>query len=124
MYTVVRPVERRVRLFGLCAILAGRWLGCGLRGRVSDQVAVFAFVSLDFSGGGLGDDGEGGGLAGPYPKQAQVDFNASDGGGSADRVGWRVDHELVGDHGNAYSLQNSDFIEHAGGPKVPKKQAE
>ena len=124
MYTVVRPVERRVRLFGLCAILAGRWLGCGLRGRVSDQVAVFAFVSLDFSGGGLGDDGEGGRLAGPYPKQAQVEFNASDGGGSADRVGSRADHELVGDHGNAYSLQNSDFIEHAEGAKVPKKQAE
>jgi len=79
---------------------------------------------LDFSGGGRGDDGEGGGLAGPYPKQAQVEFNASDGGGSADRVGWRADHELVGDHGNAYSLQNSDFIEHAVGPKGPKKHAE
>jgi hypothetical protein len=63
-------------------------------------------------------------LAGPYPKQAQVQFNASDGGDSADRVDWRADHEPVGDHGNAYSLQISDFIEHAGDPKVPKKQAE
>jgi hypothetical protein len=52
-------------------------------------------------------------LAGPYPKQAQVQFNASDGGDSADRVDWRADHEPVGDHGNAYSLQISDFIEHA-----------
>ena len=30
----------------------------------------------------------------------------------------------VGDHGNAYSLQNGGFIEHAGGPKVPKEQVE
>ena len=96
----------------------------GLRGRVSDQVAVFAFVGLDFSGGGRGDDGEVGGLTGPYPKQAQVEFNDSDGGDFADRVGWRADHEPVGDHGNAYSLQNSDFIEHAGDPKVPKEQVE
>ena len=79
---------------------------------------------MNSSRGGRGDDGEGGGLAGPYPKLAQVEFNASDGGGSADRVGWRADHELVGDHGNAYSLQNSGFIEHAGGPKMAKKQAE
>ena len=124
MYTVVRPVERRVRLFGLCAILAGRWLGCGLRGRVSDQVAVFAFVGLDFSGSGRGDDGEVGGLSGPSAKQAQVEFNAAGGGDFADRVGWRADHEPVGDHWNAYSLQNSDFIEHAEGAKVPKEQVE
>ena len=87
MYTVVSPVERRVSLFGLCAILAGRWLGCGLREWVSDQVAVFAFVGLDFSGGGRGDDGEVGGLTAPSAKQAQVEFNASDGGDSADRGG-------------------------------------
>jgi len=76
------------------------------------------------AGGGRGDDGEGRGLTGPYPKQAQVEFNAAGGGDFADRVSSRADHEPVGDHGNAYSLQNSDFIEHAGGPKVPKKQAE
>jgi hypothetical protein len=76
------------------------------------------------AGGGRGDDGEGGGLAGPYPKQAQVEFNAAGGGDFSDRVGSRANHEPVGDHGNAYSLQNSGFIEHAGGPKVPKKQAE
>ena len=79
---------------------------------------------MDFSGGGRGDDGEGRGLTGPSAKQAQVEFNASDGGDFADRVGSRANHEPVGDHGNAYSLQNSGFIEHAGGAKVPKKQAE
>jgi hypothetical protein len=80
---------------------------------------------LDISGGGgRGDDGEGGGLAGPYPKQAQVDFNAAGGGDFADRVGSRANHEPVGDHGNAYSLQISDFIEHAVGPKGPKKHVE
>ena len=79
---------------------------------------------MDFSGSGRGDDGEVGGLSGPSAKQAQVDFNVSDGGGSADRVGWRADHEPVGDHGNAYSLQNSDFIEHTGRAKVTKEQVE
>jgi hypothetical protein len=79
---------------------------------------------LDFSGGGRGGGGEGGGLAGPYPKQAQVEFNASDGGDFSDRVGSGANHEPVGDHGNDYSQQNGGFIEHAGGPKWPKKQAE
>jgi hypothetical protein len=32
----------------------------------------------------------------------------------------RADHELVGDHGNAYLQQNGGFIEHAGGPKWNK----
>ncbi len=85
---VVRPVERRVGMFGFFVISAGRWLGCGLREWVSDQVAFFAFVGLDFSGGGRGGGGEVGGLAGPYPMQAQFEFNASDGGGSADRGGF------------------------------------
>ena len=80
---------------------------------------------MDISGGGgRGDDGKVGGLAGPYPVQAEVEFNALDGGDFADRAGSRSDHELVGDHGNAYSLQNSDFIEHTGRAKVPKEQDE
>ena len=61
---------------------------------------------------------------GPYAKQAQVEFNASDGGGPAARVGWKAVHELVGDRVNDYSQQNGGFIEHAGGAKVAKKQAE
>ena len=55
---------------------------------------------------------------------AKVEFNASDGGGSAGRGGFWSDDELVGDHGNDYSQQNGGFIEHAGGPKSLKKQAE
>ena len=84
---VVCPVERRVGMFRFCVIAEGRWLGRGLREWVSDQVAFFAFVGLDFSGGGRGGDGEGGGLAGPYPKQAEVEVNASGGGDFADRGG-------------------------------------
>lgn len=59
---VVRPVKRRVSLFGFCVILAGRLLGRWLRGRASDQVAVVAVVGLDFFSSGRGDDGEVGGL--------------------------------------------------------------
>ena len=81
-------------------------------------------MGLDFSGCGRGGDREVGGLTGPYAKQAQVEFNASDGGGPAVRVGWRAVHELVGDRVNDYSQQNGGFIEHAGGVKVAKKQAE
>ena len=45
-------------------------------------------------------------------------------GGPAVRVGWKAVHELVGDRVNDYSQQNGGFIEHAGGAKVAKKQAE
>jgi hypothetical protein len=60
------------------------------------------------------------GLTGESAGRVRGDFNASDGGGSADRAGLRADHELVGDHGNAYLQQNGGFIEHAGGPKWNK----
>ncbi len=59
---VVRPVKRRVRLFGFGVVFAGRWLGSGLRDWFSDQVGVVAVVGLDFFSGGRGDDGEVGGL--------------------------------------------------------------
>lgn len=50
---VVRPV----RLFGFRNRSARRWLGRGLRGWVSDQVAAFAFVDLVVTAGGRGDNG-------------------------------------------------------------------
>ena len=80
---------------------------------------------MDFSGGGgRGDDGEVGGLTGESAGRVRGDFNALDGGDFADRGGFWPDHALFGGHGNAYSQQDGGFIEHAGGPKWPKKQVE
>ena len=56
-------------------------------GSGASSVAVFAFVGLDLTAGGRGGDGECGGLTGPYPKQAEVEFKALDGGDFADRGG-------------------------------------
>lgn len=121
---MVRPVKRRVRLFGFGVVLAGRYLVRRLRGRVSDQVGVVAGVGLDFFSGGRGDYGEVGGLIEQSAHQARGSFNASDGGDSADRVGSSADHESVGDCGDAYSLQNGGSIEHAADGRLLKKHEE
>jgi hypothetical protein len=120
---VVRPVGRRVRLFGFCVISARRWLRRGIQECVSDQVAVIAFVGLEFSGCGRGVDGEVGGWTGQFAFQVRGNLNASGGGDSSDRVGSRGDDEPDGDHGNAYQRQLGGFNERAGGVIVPNKRS-
>jgi hypothetical protein len=69
---------------------------------------------LDLSGGGGLEDGhKAGGSTAQAADQAGGNFNASDGGDSGDHVCSSANHELDGDHRNAYTLQHGGLIEHA-----------
>jgi hypothetical protein len=60
-------------------------------------------------------------LTGQSAGRVKSDFNAASGGDFENRVGSRADHELVGDYGYAYSLQNGGSIEHVGNAKTLRK---
>lgn len=82
---------------------------------VSDQVAVFAFVGLDFSGGGLENDREGGGSTEQPSEETRGDFDASDGGDAADGEGLGADHEPGVGHRDVPAVQKSGFVQHGAG---------
>ena len=88
--------------------------GRGFEG-VSDQVAVLAFVGLDFSGGGLEDDCEGGSPTEQPAEETRGDFDALDGGNAADGEGLGADHEPGVGHRDVPAVQKSGFVQHVAG---------
>jgi hypothetical protein len=111
---VVRPVKRRVRLFGFGIVLAGR---CGLVEGFGSGSPIKS-LSLLLSAWIFLPAVEG--MMAKLEVRPNIllirpggSFNASDGWDSADRVGSSADHESVGDCGDAYSLQNGGSTKHA-----------